>query len=100
MRSNFITDVKFAEPVWNMLLDLFASRLEGQSISASSLGLASGVPVSTAMRHIDQLCSIGVLVRDPDPNDRRRSFVRLSSECEAQMSQYFLAMSRMKLPIG
>lgn len=100
LRANFISDVKFAEPAWDMLLDLFASQLDGQLISASSLGLAAGVPVSTAMRHIEQLCAIGVLSREADPYDRRRSLVRLSSECESQMNRYFVAMSRLDLPIG
>lgn len=70
----------FAEPAWDMMLDLFASELEGTAVCVSSLCVAANVPTSTALRWISSLVDQGAFVRDLDPLDGRRVFVRLSRE--------------------
>lgn len=69
----------FADPAWDMLLDLFLARERGlRPISTSSLCIASGVPATTALRWIDLLVRQGLLSRHADPKDRRRVFIRLT----------------------
>ena len=40
----------FADPAWDIMLDLFAARIEGKDITVSSAGIAACVPPTTALR--------------------------------------------------
>jgi DNA-binding MarR family transcriptional regulator len=68
----------FADPAWDMLLDLAAARKEGRQVAVSSLCIASAVPATTALRWIQTLTAAGLFVRHADPDDRRRVFIALS----------------------
>jgi hypothetical protein len=68
----------FADPVWDMMLDLLAARLEGRAVRTSSLCIAAGVPSTTALRWIRELTERGLFVRVPDPLDRRGILIQLS----------------------
>jgi DNA-binding MarR family transcriptional regulator len=78
LREKFFEPGLFADPVWDILLDLAASRLERRSVSVSSLCIAASVPTTTALRTIKQLVDRGLLVRRGDPSDARRTFIELS----------------------
>ncbi len=67
----------FADPAWDMLLDLFVATGEGRSVCVSSLCLAANIPVSTAHRWVQALARTGAILRREDPLDRRRIFVEL-----------------------
>lgn len=67
----------FADPAWDMLLDLMAARLEGEKVAVSSLCVAAAVPPTTALRWIGVLAERGLIVRTTDPSDRRRVHVEL-----------------------
>jgi hypothetical protein len=79
----------FADPAWDILLDLFAAKLEGKSVSVSSLCIAAAVPPTTALRWITTMTDHGALVRKQDPNDARRVFIELSADSEARLRGYF-----------
>lgn len=68
----------FADPVWDMMLDLFAAQVGGEEVAISSLIVAAGVPQSTALRRIRRLMRDGLLIAHDDPHDGRRTFIRLS----------------------
>lgn len=74
--EQFPTDL-FADPAWDMLLDLMAARLEGKKVAVSSLCIAAAVPPTTALRWIGILEDRGLVVRVGDPGDRRRAHVEL-----------------------
>lgn len=77
-RERFFDGALFADPVWDILLDLAASRLEERPVSVSSLCIAASVPTTTALRTIKQMVDSGLLARASDPSDARRSFIRLA----------------------
>lgn len=79
----------FADPAWDMLLDLTAARAEHRRVSVTSLCIASGVPPTTALRWIGQMVEQGQLVRVEDQADRRRAFIELSDRCADAMARYF-----------
>lgn len=75
----------FADPAWDMMLDLAAARLEGVDVAVSSLCIAAAVPATTALRWIKMLTDVGLFVRVADPNDRRRVFIALSDPTAATL---------------
>ncbi|MFN3389010.1 MAG: MarR family transcriptional regulator, partial [Allosphingosinicella sp.] len=75
LRDHFFKKDLFADPAWDMLLDLAAARLEGTMVSVSSLCIAGNVPTTTALRWIKTLVDRGLVLRTPDPDDARRSFI-------------------------
>lgn len=80
LRERFLPADLFADPAWDMLLDLAASRLEGIRVSVSSLCIAANVPTTTALRWIKLLVDRGLVRRTTDPADARRSFIDLTPE--------------------
>lgn len=68
----------FADPAWDMMLDLAASRLEGRRVAVSSLCIAASVPTTTALRWIRSLSEAGIFERATDPADARRTWISLS----------------------
>lgn len=70
----------FADPAWDMLLDLAAARMEGADVAVSSLCVAAAVPTTTALRWVRSLSHAGIFVRRTDPMDARRAFIGLSDE--------------------
>jgi len=83
-----------------MLLDLYAAELEGTRVSVSSLCIASAVAPTTALRWIARLTESGLLVRQPDPDDRRRAFMALSPQTSDALGAYMVALKRMDLQIA
>lgn len=77
-RETMLGAEHFADPVWDMMLDLFIARVHDEEVATSSLIIAANVPQSTALRRIRRLVADGVLVARADPHDGRRTFVRLS----------------------
>ncbi len=79
----------FADPAWDMLLDLTAARGEMKRVSVTSLCIAAAVPPTTALRWIGQMCEVGIFQRVEDMADRRRAFIELSDKAADAMSRYF-----------
>lgn len=92
LREQYFPADLFADPAWDMLLDLYAARLERQPVSVSSLCIAAAVPATTALRWIKTMTDAGIFLREADPRDGRRIFIALAeSACEA-MTSYFDAL--------
>ena len=88
-RARIIGKNLFGEPAWDMLLELYALSLEQHECSVSSICLASGAPPTTALRWLDKLQGCGLVVREDDTLDARRTWVRLSDEGLSRMRRYF-----------
>lgn len=96
-RSKFFDAELFADPAWDMLLDLTAAQAENNQVSVTSLCIAAAVPATTALRWIKQLVENGVFVRIADSIDRRRAFVGLSEQSTEAMARYF---AEVELPLA
>ncbi|AQR74350.1 winged helix DNA-binding protein [Sphingomonas sp. LM7] len=94
MRAQFFADELFADPAWDMLLDLFAAQLERRQVSVSSLCIAAAVPPTTALRWIGTLHEAGLFERQADPADRRRAYIGLSPKGLEGMRSYASAVKR------
>jgi hypothetical protein len=94
LRARFFDPALFADPAWDILLDLTAARAEHKRVSVTSLCIASGVPPTTALRWIGQLTAAGLLERIDDETDRRRTFLALSDSAADAMARYFATLGR------
>lgn len=97
LRDQHFTPELFADPAWDMLLDLYAARLEGSRVSVSSLCIAASVPPTTALRWIGTMHDAGLFEREADPGDRRRAHIMLSTRAAEAMRGYFTAVARLGL---
>lgn len=75
----------FADPAWDMLLDLFVAHHRGREMHASGVGLAAGIPQTTALRWIAMLEDRGLVRREDDPRDARRVVLSLTTEALATL---------------
>lgn len=88
-RARFFDAELFADPAWDILLDLSAARAERSQVSVTSLCIAAGVPATTALRWIGQMVDTDLLVRVSDPHDRRRAYIALADGTADAMARYF-----------
>ncbi|NJS14197.1 MAG: MATE family efflux transporter [Sphingopyxis sp.] len=95
-REQFFPADMFADPAWDMLLDLYAAQLEGQPVAVSSLCIAAAVPATTALRWIKTMTDTGLFERQADPRDGRRIFIGLSAQAAQAMERYFAALENMR----
>ncbi|MEA3017980.1 MAG: hypothetical protein QOI38_2702 [Sphingomonadales bacterium] len=99
LRDSYLKGGLFADPAWDMLLDLMAARLERNRVAVSSLCIAAAVPPTTALRWIKTLTDRGLLVRCADPADGRRVYIELSDEAARALAAYIRAAQRIA-PVG
>lgn len=88
LRGRYFPNELFADPAWDILLDLTRAKLEGQQVSVSSVCIAASVPMSTALRWVRQMTEAGLLRRWTDPKDRRRDLIALTDATAAHMQEY------------
>lgn len=95
LRDRYFGAELFADPAFDMLLDLMAHRLESQRVAVSSLCIAAAVPATTALRWIKALTDQGMFVRTADPHDGRRVFIELSDQAADRFAAYLRAVQRL-----
>ncbi|MCY1670780.1 hypothetical protein OVA07_07090 [Novosphingobium sp. SL115] len=70
-RDRWLPNDLFAEPAWDMLLELFVMRLQGSPVRVKSACIASGVPATTALRWLNLLEQKNIISSSTDPIDQR-----------------------------
>ena len=93
-RDAMFDPVIFADPEWDILLDLFAESGFGRRVSMSSLCIAASVPTTTAVRCINAMIDQGVLAKSRDANDARRVLIELTEETRAKMRAWLSGVAR------
>ena len=89
LRARYFPDHLFADPAWDMLLDLLQAELSHLRVPVSSLCIAASVPATTALRWLKTMVSEGLFVRRADPHDGRRVFVELAPDTRSALRRYF-----------
>jgi DNA-binding MarR family transcriptional regulator len=93
VRERFFKEARFGEPAWDIILDLTLAWFEGKTVAVSSLCIASGVPMSTAMRWINEMIEAGLIDRWIDPTDGRRNLMQVSPTTRDAMLRYLAALN-------
>ncbi len=88
-RADFFDGDLFADPAWDIILELYACELAHRRMSVSDVCIASAVPATTALRWIRTLEHRGLVERRQDPHDGRRLFVQLSDAGSSAVKDYF-----------
>lgn len=89
MRAHFFEEDLFADPAWDMMLDLLQAEIAQLRVPVSSLCIAAAVPATTALRWLKTLVQEGLFVRRADPHDGRRVFVELAPNTSEALRCYF-----------
>jgi hypothetical protein len=71
-------DSLFADPGWDILLDLYVERVERRSVTVSSACIAANVPTTTGLRWLERLHRRGLITRTPDARDGRKVYIGLT----------------------
>jgi len=80
----------FRDPAWDVVLDLYCARMEGKVVSVMDACLAAAVPTTTALRCIQRMRREGLVVRRPDPEDRRRQYLELDDAAALAVERWLV----------
>ena len=89
LRARYFSEELFADPAWDMLLDLLQAEIAQLRVPVSSLCIAAAVPATTALRWLKTLVGQGLFIRRPDPHDGRRVYVELAHDTSLALRRYF-----------
>lgn len=87
-KTKFFDPEVLSGPSWEILMDITEASLRGEAIPASSASVSSFVPLSTALRHVNNLVDAGLVRRWMDPSDKRRTLLQLEPDALAAMRRY------------
>ena len=96
LRARYFDAELFADPAWDMLLELLAAEIAQHRVPVSSLCVAAAVPATTALRWIKTMTDQMLFLRRADPHDGRRIFIELAPEASGAIRRYFAEA----LPMG
>ena len=85
-------DRDLGEPARNMLLSLYAARLEGRDLPPTRLAASAAVPLATALHWIARMRERGLILARPHPTNRRSRLLRLSPRAIAGIEAYLAAI--------
>lgn len=94
LRARFFAEDLFADPAWDMLLDLLQAEIAQLRVPVSSLCIAAAVPATTALRWLKTMVDQGLFLRRADPHDGRRVFVELAPDTSKALRHYFAEVER------
>lgn len=95
-RYKFVDRDLFAEPAWDILLDLFVNQVAGKRVSVTSACIASGISCTTALRWLGILEEHELIKREADSFDRRRHWVQLSQVGYLKLTRYLTVRAKQR----
>jgi len=93
LRARYFPEDLFADPAWDMMLDLLQAELSHQRVAVSNLCTAAAVPATTALRWLATMVEKGLFIRRADPHDGRRVYVELSAHTSEALRHYFAELA-------
>ena len=87
-RARFMSADLFGEPTWDILLDLYVAARENRRVPTTSACIGAHVPPTTALRWLRILEMRGLVDREEDSRDGRRTFVRLNERGHGVMEAF------------
>lgn len=81
VRDKFFPECAQGDPSWDIILYVLEQDLLNRPVSVTSACHATLIPQTTAMRKIEEMVAQGLMIRDSDPDDRRRILVAPTEMC-------------------
>jgi DNA-binding MarR family transcriptional regulator/FixJ family two-component response regulator len=79
---------------WMLLLVLAETQASGSELTIKGAAYSAGLPLSSALRTINEMCVGGLIARRDDTRDARRSFIALTSLGRSQFARYAAAFAQ------
>ena len=89
-RACYLPRGLFADPAWDILLDLFRADLAREQFPVSRACAAAGVPESTALRWLKTLEQQGLVLPGDDCGGASNGFVTLAPDARSALRDYFV----------
>ena len=89
-RTELLQSELFADPSWDILLDLTLAKIEGKTVTVSDACIAAQVPFTTAFRYLNALVDSGLVHRSKDLQDKRRIMVEVDPKVPSLMKRLLL----------
>jgi DNA-binding MarR family transcriptional regulator len=67
--------IRFGEPAWDMILELYVASARGHAPNVSKLCAAGGRSMTTGLRHLEELEAAGYVRRQANDGDARSNLV-------------------------
>ena len=99
-RRRYFNPQLFADPAWDILLDLFIQKSAARQVSVTSACIAAQVPPTTALRWISILIEQELVSREEDESDRRRAFLRLSEYGDKLIRRHLIDTYQLLRPVA
>lgn len=99
LRANFIQRDKqlpflpSCNPGWKILIELYIAQGEATPISVTDIGHASAIPTATTLRWLALLTDNDLILRHPDGNDRRRTWLKLTAKGESAVEEVMIDLT-------
>jgi hypothetical protein len=78
----------FADPAWDILLDLFVSSLEGRDVTVSGACIAAACPPTTGLRYLRLMTEAGLISRKDHVRDLRVKIIELTEEGQSVVQTF------------
>lgn len=91
-------DMPFANPNWDVLLELFIRDANGYRVTADQLALGGEIPAATVHCCLDVLAARGLIERTPDRFDPNVKWLTLSPVGKQCMVDFMLQTARFFSP--
>lgn len=95
IRNRIFGPLSLSHAGWMIILILAEAEAAGTELTIKSVAYSAGLPLSSALRKINEMCAAELLYRRSDPDDGRRSFVTLTARTKSQIQQYASALKSM-----
>lgn len=87
IRDRVLGEDLFFDPAWSILLELYVYHRRDTAVALTTLCAGSGLPPSTGLRWVTLLERRGLVSREPDTFDRRKTYARLTELAVQQIER-------------
>jgi DNA-binding MarR family transcriptional regulator len=96
LREKLFGAVALRHSGWMLLLVLAQAQAGGSELTIKGAAYSAGLPLSSALRTINDMCADGLIARRGDARDARRSFIALTPQGRAQFARYAAAFAQVE----
>jgi DNA-binding MarR family transcriptional regulator/CheY-like chemotaxis protein len=96
LREKLFGAVGLRHSGWMLLLMLAEAQSGGSELTIKGAAYSAGLPLSSALRTINEMCASGLIARRGDVRDARRSFVALTPQGRSLFARYAAAFAQEK----